>query len=172
MGGVAMARARRRTSATKRSAAPSRARKARSSPAKASTPAVKASAASGGEFVCPECGRTFTRAAALGAHRSRVHGVAGQSAQAKRTRSRRQQTSGPGSRRVPTPFTAGAPTKAPSASQNASRSRRASTVARRDGVDRDALLKALFPAGMPPREEVIRAASSWLEEGERIARLG
>ena len=27
-------------------------------------------------LVCPECGRSFTRAAALGSHRSRVHGVA------------------------------------------------------------------------------------------------
>lgn len=165
-----MARARRRTSTPKRSAAPSRATKAHSSPAKASTPAAQASAKNGDQFVCPECGRTFTRAAALGAHRSRAHGVAGQSAQAERTRSRRQQTSGPGSRRVATPSAAGA-TRAPSASQNAKRASQASTVARRDGVDRDALLKALFPAGMPPREEVIRAASTWLDEGERIARL-
>src|SRR5205085_8899680 len=32
------------------------------------------------EFKCPECGRVFTRAAALGAHR-RSHGVVGASAQ-------------------------------------------------------------------------------------------
>lgn len=30
-------------------------------------------------FVCPECGRKFGRAQALGAHRSRAHGVAGTS---------------------------------------------------------------------------------------------
>ena len=30
-------------------------------------------------FPCPECGRTFGRAAALGAHRKRSHGVAGSS---------------------------------------------------------------------------------------------
>jgi hypothetical protein len=29
------------------------------------------------EFKCPECGRTFTRAAALGAHRRQAHGIAG-----------------------------------------------------------------------------------------------
>ena len=34
------------------------------------TPAVDA-------LTCPECGKTFTRAAALGAHRKMTHGVAG-----------------------------------------------------------------------------------------------
>src|SRR5262249_43299591 len=37
-------------------------------------------------FTCPECGRTFATAAALGSHRSRAHGVAGQSARAQRSR--------------------------------------------------------------------------------------
>ena len=36
------------------------------------TPAVDA-------LTCPECGKTFTRAAALGAHRKMTHGVAGTS---------------------------------------------------------------------------------------------
>ena len=31
------------------------------------------------ELVCPECGKTFTRPASLGAHRNRAHGVAGSS---------------------------------------------------------------------------------------------
>jgi hypothetical protein len=30
-------------------------------------------------FTCPECGREFTRSAALGAHRKQAHGVAGAS---------------------------------------------------------------------------------------------
>jgi hypothetical protein len=34
------------------------------------------------------------------------------------------------------------------------------------------LLKALFPNGIPPREEVIRAVNDWLDEAERLARLG
>src|SRR5689334_18558372 len=54
------------------------------------TAETKRTAASGAEFVCPECGRTFGRAAALGAHRSRAHGVAGQSAQAQKSRQARQ----------------------------------------------------------------------------------
>src|SRR6187397_1229375 len=39
-----------------------------------------------GELVCPECGKTFTRAQALGAHRSRAHGVAGTSKSAAKQR--------------------------------------------------------------------------------------
>ena len=35
---------------------------------------------SGGTFTCPECGKTFSRAASLGAHRNRAHGVVGRSA--------------------------------------------------------------------------------------------
>jgi hypothetical protein len=46
---------------------------------------------------------------------------------------------------------------------------RARTQAGRDGVDRDALLTMLFPNGMPAREEVIRAASGWLDEAERLS---
>jgi len=29
----------------------------------------------------------------------------------------------------------------------------------------------LFPDGMPAREEVIRAASGWLDEAERLSRV-
>ena len=39
------------------------------------------------EFVCPECGRSFTRAAALGAHRRQAHGVVGVSRQARSAKS-------------------------------------------------------------------------------------
>jgi hypothetical protein len=42
---------------------------------------------------------------------------------------------------------------------------------RRGDVDRDALLRALFPNGIPPREDVISAANNWLDEAERLARL-
>jgi len=40
-----------------------------------------------------------------------------------------------------------------------------------DGINRDALLTTLFPTGIPAREEVMRAASSWLDEAERLAKL-
>jgi hypothetical protein len=44
----------------------------------------------------------------------------------------------------------------------------------RDGakarIDRDALLQTLFPRGIPAREDVIRDASRWLDEAERLAR--
>jgi len=87
-------------------------------------------------FKCPECGRTFGRAAALGAHRRRAHGVAGTSA-GRRASSR------------------------PAPARNARGGG--------GGVNRDALLRALFPNGVPPREDVLRAVNQWLDEAERLA---
>jgi hypothetical protein len=113
----------------------------------------------------------FTRAAALGAHRSRVHGVAGQSAHAKRNRSRRQQTTRPGPVPGTTPTTAASTRTHEARQTTAERAGQASPAAGRDGIDRDALLKALFPDGLPAREEVIRAVSGWLDDAERLARM-
>jgi hypothetical protein len=39
-------------------------------------------------------------------------------------------------------------------------------------VDRDALLQALFPAGIPAKESVLESVNRWLEEAERLARMG
>jgi hypothetical protein len=98
-------------------------------------------------LVCPECGKTFTRPAALGAHRKMTHGVAGTS-KASTSRTRKPKT--------------------------AARTRRRAEVAGVDGagtgVDRDALLRILFPEGIPPRQEVVSAVSDWLNEAERLAR--
>ena len=53
-------------------------------------------------------------------------------------------------------------------------SRRRSTAAPANGgaqtVDRDALLRALFPDGIPPRLDVVEAVNDWLDEAERLAR--
>ena len=53
-------------------------------------------------------------------------------------------------------------------------SRGRSTTAASNGgpqsVDRDALLRALFPAGIPPRQDVIDAVNAWLDEADRLAR--
>jgi hypothetical protein len=114
------------------------------------------------EFKCPECGRTFTRAAALGAHRRQAHGIAGASSQARASRRSSRRTA----ERATSPTAAGT-----------SRSRsRASRTPRargsRDGsLDRDALLQRLFPNGIPAKEDVIRAANSWLDEAERLAKM-
>jgi hypothetical protein len=97
----------------------------------------------------PGCGRTFTRAAGLGAHRRRAHGVAG--ATTSRTR-RRGRARGRG-RPTTTVTTRGTGNEAATA------------------VDRDALLAAVFPQGIPPREQVMRAANEWLEEAEQLARI-
>jgi hypothetical protein len=49
--------------------------------------------------------------------------------------------------------------------------RRSGGSARRDDtVDRDRLLQALFPHGIPARESVIRDLNVWLDEAERLAR--
>jgi hypothetical protein len=98
-------------------------------------------------LTCPECSKIFTRAAALGAHRKMTHGVAGTSknATSKTTTGKRSTTASPRRTRA-TP-------------SNGTRS-----------VDRDALLRALFPDGIPPREELIGQLNSWLNEAERLAR--
>jgi uncharacterized C2H2 Zn-finger protein len=129
---------------------------------------ARARTASGEQtLTCPECGRTFTRAAALGAHRRAAHGVAGASRQALATRQRTRRATS----------TANAK-EASAAAGRRSRSPR-STAASSDGrsrtrsvtVDRDRLLKTLFPNGIPASEEVIRAINSWLDDAERLAQM-
>jgi hypothetical protein len=155
-------------------------------------------AATSGEFTCPECGKTFPRAASLGAHRSRTHGVAGATA-AKRSQPKRAassvkpRTSAPAAastaKRGGATASTGAATKtAVTRKRAASRRQRAGTgsnraVTRRSAgakgargrsqttVDRDALLQALFPAGIPARDSVLRQLNGWLAEAERLAKL-
>jgi hypothetical protein len=138
-----MPRARRKTTSTAKTK--SRAKRA---------PAPSA-ASKGSSFVCPECGKTFTRAAALGAHRRRAHGVLGRSAQAARARTTSASANG---KRTSSPRTRAASDGAP---------RRT-----RGGVDRDRLLATLFPNGIPAREDVISELSGWLAQAEKLARLG
>jgi len=140
-----MARARRGTQSTSgRATRSTTARKQSSASATAKT------ASTTGAYKCPECGRTFSRPAALGAHRRRAHGVPGASASAagsRATRARGRTT----------------------ARRSAQRPARASAT--RDGIDRDTLLAALFPQGIPPRENVIREVNRWLDEADRLVRL-
>ena len=119
------------------------------------TPAARTTEAT---LTCPECSRTFTRAAALGAHRRRAHGVAGSSRRRTSTSLRRARAAGPAS----------------SATRRAARSGTNGATARSQGfssgpVDRDALLQALFPSGVPARAEALSAVGAWLEEAERLA---
>ena len=116
-----------------------------------STPQARKAAAtpSTDVFTCPECGKTFTRAAALGAHRKLKHGVAGASANAASNGSRRR-------------------TRATAARRRTTAS--AATSGNAGVVDRNALLRTLFPSGIPPREEVITEVNAWLDEAERLAR--
>jgi hypothetical protein len=117
------------------------------------TRATKAKATPAADaLTCPECGKTFTRAASLGAHRKMTHGVAGTS---KNATSNRTNASASSKRRT----------------RSSSRGR--STAAAADGgaqpVDRDALLRSLFPGGIPPRQDVVEAVNDWLNEAERLA---
>jgi uncharacterized C2H2 Zn-finger protein len=109
------------------------------------------------EFKCPECGRTFTRAAAMGAHRRQAHGVVGTSAQSRARKTRATATS-----------RLGAPKRRQRKTASATRSR---SSVRNGAVNRDALLKSLFPDGIPAKESVIHDVNSWLDEAERLARL-
>ena len=130
--------------------------------ARKKTPAAtagKPQAASAAVLTCPECGKTFTRAAALGAHRSRIHGVPGSSLNAQRKRT----TTATAKRATPIKRT--------------STRRRTATAAasgRSPGtgsIDRDALLKTLFPNGIPARQDAIAAVNDWLNEADRLSRL-
>jgi hypothetical protein len=116
----------------------------------ASTPTAPAAVAA--TLTCPECGKTFTRAAALGAHRKMTHGIAGTSANATSNRAR-----------VASKKRTTASTRRRSAASVATNGTTAA-------VDRDALLRTLFPNGIPPRQDVVGAVNEWLNEAERLAR--
>ena len=118
------------------------------------------------ELVCPECGRTFTRAAALGAHRRQAHGVVGASRQARSAKS--GASTNATRRRAPKQRRRTRATRTGTTVGSTSRSRR-SSAPRERSVNRDTLLQALFPAGIPAKESVIRSVNSWLDEAERLA---
>ncbi len=118
-----------------------------------------------GEFKCPECGRTFTRAAALGAHRRQAHGVVGAATRSRSSRPRAARTTPAAKSSTPSTTT---PRRRPN--RPASNSSRART-SRDRSVDRDALLQALFPNGIPAKEDVIRAVNSWLDDAEQLAKM-
>jgi hypothetical protein len=127
-------------------------------------------------FVCPECGREFSRPAALGAHRSRVHGVAGSSRSAggaAKSRSR-------GTRSGATRQAGTAPARSARPAAATARRRRRATPAnasasisngRSGGADRGLLLRALFPNGLPPNETLIAGVGAWLDEADRLVRM-
>jgi hypothetical protein len=124
----------------------------RATTSKAST----GSAAAATELTCPECGRTFSRPAALGAHRRRAHGVVGtsQNARSRRSASAPQAT-----------------TTRPRRAQASLRATNRSAAADGRRPDHDALLRALFPNGIPPRQEVVAAVNDWLAQADKLARL-
>lgn len=159
-----MARARSKSAARKNSSA------------RSSVTRTSATARASGEFVCPECGKSFTRAASLGAHRNRVHGVAGSSTQARARRSvsSRPANSARKSRSATAAPTSTAPKTTAARSTKARKLRTAEVRQRRrssGAVNRDALLGSLFPNGIPARESVIREANEWLDQAERLAKL-
>ncbi len=130
----------------------------------------KASKQGSGEFICPECGRSFARAAALGAHRRSAHGITGASSSAARARANTASV-----RRGP------APAKTATAARSRAAGRPTSVQPRRprrttaDGqprvVNRDALLRSLFPNGIPATEQALQQVNAWLEQAERLTRL-
>ena len=129
---------------------------AKSKPAarKSSTRSNSNSAApASSEFKCFVCGRTFGRAAALGAHRRRAHGIPGTSARATRA------------------ATPASTTRARAAASRDGARAAASRDGHGTGADRDALLATLFPQGIPARENVIRSVDTWLKEADRLSGL-
>lgn len=160
-----MASAKQQSTITKRSSS-----KRASSKRATSRRSVTAVAA---ELVCPECGKTFTRAASLGAHRNRAHGVAGSS---KPASARRNTASKKGASRRKTATARRTSKDSGASAPNASGARGVRRERRRsDGnnteVNRDSLLQSLFPTGIPAREDAIREVNAWLDEAERLARM-
>lgn len=130
--------------------------------------ARKAATKKAEQFTCPECGRTFSRAAALGAHRRQAHGIAGAKSQARTQTSRPPRTTSRA--RATTQRARAGGNRSGRAAAGGAATRR--SRARADGtVDRDALLTALFPNGIPAKENVIRALNGWLDDAERLARM-
>ncbi len=128
----------------------------RSPASKSPSPMSSASGSNAGdEFTCPACGRSFGRAAALGAHR-RSHGVVGKKSGSQRPTGKRSSRSRSSSRANSASSTSG---------------RRGRSTQRTAGVNRDALLRALFPNGVPAREQTLSAVSAWLDEAQRLAGL-
>jgi hypothetical protein len=136
-------------------------RKRRRTQASSATTDVAKPATGADALTCPECGRSFSRPAALGAHRQRAHGVAGSSQNARNRRSRTNAATATRPRRSRARTASAAPT---GGSNGSTRRNNAS------GVDHDALLRLLFPAGIPPRHEVVVAVNDWLAEADKLAR--
>jgi predicted RNA-binding Zn-ribbon protein involved in translation (DUF1610 family) len=116
------------------------------------------------EFVCPQCGRTFTRAAALGSHRRHAHNILGAASQTP------AQTTKPPIKTAPTPK----PTRrrrTPTTTKATATPARRSSSPSNGSINRDALLHTLFPNGIPAKENVIRSVNNWLDEAERLTRL-
>jgi Zinc finger, C2H2 type len=162
-GDISMPRARRTVAKT----ATRKTRAAKRASSKARTAAKKTASAS--EFVCPECGKRFRSPAGLGSHRRRAHGVVGATAKSRARSVAAGERAASAGRRISASNGGGSSRSGASAA----RVRRSGGSARRDGaVNRDALLQALFPNGVPPRESVIRDLNAWLDEAERLARRG
>ena len=87
---------------------------------------AKGSSTASGQFTCPECGRTFTRPQALGAHRRQAHGVVGTSKTATRRKAPLTPTS-PGRR-------AGSTSVAATTSGRSSEGRTTAATARTDAA--------------------------------------
>jgi hypothetical protein len=130
---------------------------AKATEAAKSTTAVKSTETTKSpEFVCSECGRTFTRAASLGAHRRQTHKIPGVTSRAGRKPAKAAATS----------------TAAVGRRRRARRTTAPVSSAASNGTtNRDALLRTLFPGGIPAKESVIRSVNAWLDEAERLARL-
>ena len=137
--------------------------------------ARKTTAARSTTLTCPECGRTFTRAAALGAHRSRVHGVPGSSRTATgsrtKTKGRKTATRAIVNHKTTTTRKSTPARRKAATSRTSNRGGPSPSGPRRSTVSRDTLLQSLFPNGIPARQEVIQRVNRWLDEAEQLARL-
>ena len=134
------------------------------------TRATKAKATPAADaLTCPECGKTFTRAASLGAHRKMTHGVAGTSKNATGNRTNATASS---KRRTTTAAAAAAPRPPrPTAARSRSTVTRSSVLSSRPGSRRAKTSSKRSTTGSTKRNAsravVSMAAQRWSVDGLR-----
>jgi hypothetical protein len=138
-------------------------------PVRRSKPAARSSSLRRKKYVCPDCGAAFDRPQSLGAHRRQAHGTPGLSQRSQSRARSAGRTNARSGRRAVAPSSRAGGTRANSGSRTASAARGQGRGT--SGVDRDGLLAALFPAGIPASVDVIRALNDWLDEADRLKQM-
>lgn len=95
------------------------------------------------DLMCPECGKSLKSVQGYVGHVRNKHGVNNEDAM------KQLETAG---------------YKRPESQTRVRSPRRKAT----QGIDKDTLLRSVFPKGMPPNAEIVQATGRWLDEADRL----